>query len=379
MKKIIPLVLSSVLIVACDTFNNTTKVTKEEAIASVNGTYISKETLETLEKDIQQRSHGQKFPKKQLVEELIQRELLVQDAKLKKLEQSAEVAERINMATRSLLSQASLQDYLKSNPVTDEEIKAEYDKEAAKTSGIEYKARHILVKQESEAKKLIAELISGADFKALAKKHSTGPSGPQGGDLGWFVDGQMVESFSKAVIALKKGAFTKEPVKSQFGWHVILREDSRKQIPPPFDTIKEQLRPALQQQKIQKMLESLRQQAEIEILIPVDEPSKPSEIVIPATTDNKTIKVTETEAVEKQAQEIDAAESDDVDKKTVDSAKKASPTDEKVENAPKIEDLTETSSSTDKKVEETTGEVIVEKASKTQETTKKEEVESPYE
>lgn len=323
-KKIIPLLLaSSALIVACDqnaANNNAASssvapaatVKKEDAVAVVNGTYISKATLDTLAAEIAERSHGQKFPKAQLLEELIQRELLVQDAKQKKLDQSGEVAERISMATRSLLSQAALQNYLKSNAVTDEELKAEYDKEVAKASGMEYKARHILVKEEAEAKKLIAELTKGAKFEELAKKHSTGPSGPQGGDLGWFVEGQMVEPFSKAVVALEDGKFTAEPVKTQFGWHVILREEAREQTPPPFEAIKEQLRPALQQQKIQQMLDVLRKQAKVEILVSLEEPKaeepKAEEPVVAEP-------VTEEEAVEEQAQEIDAAESEDVAEK----------------------------------------------------------------
>ncbi len=319
MKKIIPLLLaSSTFIVACDQTakNNTAPaVTKENAVAQVNGTYISKKTLETLEKEIEQRSHGQKFPKKQLLEELIQRELLVQEAKQKKLEQSPEIAERINMATRSLLTQAAVKDYIKSNPVSEAELKAAYDKEVAKNSGDEYKARHILVKTEAEAKKIIAELTAGGDFQALAKKYSTGPSGPQGGDLGWFVDGQMVEAFSKAVMALENGAFTKEPVKTQFGWHVILREDARKQTPPPFDAIKEQLRPALQQQKIQAMLEALRKKAKVEILISVDEPKEKTPAAMPIGGDNTPKAAQETEIIEKQAKEIDAAEAADVDDK----------------------------------------------------------------
>ncbi len=317
MKKIIPLLLaSSVLIVACDQStkikNTTPIISKENAVAVVNGTYISKKTLDTLEKEIQQRSHGQKFPKKQLLEELIQRELLVQDAKLKKLEQTPEVAERIQMTTHSLLSQAAVQNYIKSNPVSEIEIKAEYDKEAAKASGDEYKARHILVKTEAEAKKIIEKLIAGTDFQTIAKDKSTGPSASQGGDLGWFIDGQMVEVFSKAVIALKNGEFTKEAVKSQFGWHIILREDSRKQTPPPFDSIKEQLRPALQQKKIQAMLKALRDKAKVEILVSIDEPEvKPAEIVSPPA-----VAIDETSAVEKQAQEIDAAEVADIEVKT---------------------------------------------------------------
>ncbi|NOQ35388.1 MAG: peptidylprolyl isomerase [Methylococcaceae bacterium] len=330
-KKIIPLLLaSSALIVACDqqaATNNSTasstsavatpSVKKEDAVAVVNGTYISKSSLATLAEEIAGRSHGQKFPKAQLLEELIQRELLVQDAKQKKLDQSPEIAERISMATRSLLSQAALQNYLKSNAVTDEEMKAEYDKEVTKSSGMEYKARHILVKEEAEAKKLIAELTKGAKFEELAKKHSTGPSGPQGGDLGWFVEGQMVEEFSKAVVALADSKFTTEPVKTQFGWHVILREEAREQTPPPFEAIKEQLRPALQQQKVQQMLEVLRKQAKVEILVSLEEPkaeapkAEEPAVVAPVSIEDKAV-----EAVEKQAKEMDAAEAADVGEKT---------------------------------------------------------------
>lgn len=355
MKKIIPLLLaSSALIVGCNeqkaTANNSSSSStpasiapvaasntkKEDAVAVVNGTYISKKTLETLEAEIAQRSRGQKFPKEQLLEELIQRELLVQDATKKNLGQSPEVSERLQMATRSLLSQAAIQDYLKSNPVTDEVIKVEYDKEMAKVSGTEYKARHILVKEEAEAKKLIEELKKEANFEELAKKHSTGPSGPQGGDLGWFVEGQMVEDFSKAVVALKKGGFTQEPIKTQFGWHIILREDSRAKTPPPFESVKEQLRPALEQQKIKTMLDDLRKQAKVEILISLEEPKVETPAIVAPTT----VQSIDDKAVEEQAKQIDAAESADVGEKTEEAPKvEASP--EKVKEAPKVEESSE--------------------------------------
>lgn len=248
-------------------------VAKEDAVAIVNGISISKATFKTLEDEIAGRSHGQKFPKQQLLEELIQRELLVQDAQKKHLDQSAELKERVEMAERSLLSQAYLQDYLKANPITDADLRAVYDKEVmGKMSGTEYKARHILVKTEDEAKKIIVELGKGAKFEDLAKKQSLDPSKDQGGDLGWFTEGQMVEPFSKAVAGLEKGKFTQTPVQTQFGWHVILREDSRVQTPPAFETVKEQLQPMVQQQKVQAMLEGLRKQAKVEILMSLDEP-----------------------------------------------------------------------------------------------------------
>ncbi len=251
-----------------------TQVSKEDAVAVVNGTYISRESLETLEKEIAQRSHGQKFPKEQLLEELIQRELLVQDAVHKQLDKTPEFIERMAAVRKSLLSQADLQNFLKSNPVTDEEIKAEYDAKMA-NAGTEYKARHILVKTEDEARKLIIELDNGADFVELAKTKSTGPSGPQGGDLGWFTADRMVPPFSEAVIALENGHYTKEPVETQFGWHVIIREDSRSQTPPPFEAVKEQIRPMLQRKKIQTMMENLRKQAKVEILTSLSDEKAP--------------------------------------------------------------------------------------------------------
>ncbi len=250
-------------------------VSKEDAVASVNGVFISKKTLETLEKEISERSQGQSFPKEQLLDELIQRELLIQQALQKQLDKSPEVIERMATVKNSLLSQAALQDYLKANAITDAEIKAEYDSKMA-SMGEEYKARHILVKTEDEAKKLIAELEKGGDFKALAKKHSIDPMGSEGGDLGWFTADRMVPPFSEAVAALENGKFSKQPVQTQFGWHVILREESRPLTPPPFDAVKEQIRPMLQRQKAQTMLENLRKAAKVEILLPAEAP-KPAE------------------------------------------------------------------------------------------------------
>ncbi|OAH95935.1 peptidylprolyl isomerase [Methylomonas methanica] len=279
--KLIPLILaSSVLLPGC--FEEKAKeaaapaapaVSKEDAVASVNGTYISKKTLETLEKEIAERSQGQTFPKEQLLEELIQRELLIQQAVQKQLDKSPEVIERMATVRNSLLSQAALQDYLKANPVTDEEIKAEYDSKMA-NMGSEYKARHILVKTEDEAKKLIAELEKGGDFTALAKKHSIDPMGSEGGDLGWFTADRMVPPFSEAVVALENGKFSKQPVQTQFGWHVILREESRALTPPPFDSVKEQIRPMLQRQKAQTMIENLRKNAKVEVLLPPTPPKQ---------------------------------------------------------------------------------------------------------
>lgn len=258
-------------------------VNKADAIAVVNGTYISKATFDNLEKEIAERSQGQAFPKEKLLEELIQRELLIQDAVQKQLDKTPDVVARLDEAKKSILTQAEIQNFMKTNPVTDADIKAEYDSKVGGNNNTEYKARHILVKTEDEAKKLIAELDKGADFAKLANKNSLdGKEAQNGGDLGWFVAGQMVEPFSKAVIALEKGKYTKAPIQTQFGWHVILREDSRAQTPPPLEAVKEQLMPMLQRKKVQDMLETLRKTAKVEILMPLKDEAKPAEAPKPA-------------------------------------------------------------------------------------------------
>ena len=284
-KKILPLfVAGTALIAGCgptptDGTNTSAAkpvIEKADAVAVVNGQYIGKSTLAELEKEIAERSHGQTFPKEKLIEELIQRELLVQDAIQKQLDKSAEIVAQLDSAKKTLLTQADVQNFIKANPVTDAEVKAEYDSKVAGENGIEYKARHILVKTEAEAKKIIAELDKGGDFAKLANKNSLDAKESQnGGDLGWFVAGQMVAPFSEAVAKLEKGKYTTTPVQTQFGYHVILREDSRAQTPPPLDAVKEQLMPYLQRKKVQTMVESLRKQAKVEILVPlVDEPAK---------------------------------------------------------------------------------------------------------
>lgn len=287
-KTFIPLLIVGTALIAAgcdqkvaDSSGAAPAINKADAIAEVNGKYISKATFDNLEKEIAERSQGQSFPKEKLLEELIQRELLVQDALNKKLDQSPEVLERLDEAKKSILTQAEVQNFMKANPVTDAEVKAEYDSKVGGNNNTEYKARHILVKTEAEAKKIIAELDKGADFAKLANKNSLdGKEAQNGGDLGWFVAGQMVEPFSKAVIALEKGKYTKAPVQTQFGWHVILREDSRAQTPPPLEAVKEQLMPMLQRKKVQDMLENLRKTAKVNILMP--DVIKPAEAPKPA-------------------------------------------------------------------------------------------------
>lgn len=289
-KTLLPVLFASATLLAgCVEQNNSNSsspasaVKKEDAVAVVNGHYISKQALEDLKNQIAKRAPGQSIPEKQLLEELIRRELIVEKATQEGLDKTPEFQAKMNEIRTSLLTQLYLQNYLKKHPVTEDELKAEYDAMIGQQGGTEFKARHILVKTKEEAEKIIAQLNKGADFAELAKKNSTGPSGPQGGDLGWFTADRMVKPFSDAVIALEDGKYTTEPVQTRFGWHVILREKSRKQTPPPLEAVKQQLEPMLQRKKVQQMLEDLKKQAKVEILLP--EETKP--VTPPALNEQK--------------------------------------------------------------------------------------------
>ena len=152
------------------------------------------------------------------------------------------------------------------NAVTEDEVRVRYDKELAATPAEnELKASHILVETEEEAIAIIAQLEGGAEFAELAKDKSTGPSGPAGGDLGYFTKGRMVPEFETAVFALDVGSYTKEPVKTQFGYHIIRSDDLRPVQPPPFEQVKEQIRSVVLREKYFNLLQSLREGADVQI------------------------------------------------------------------------------------------------------------------
>ena len=153
-------------------------------------------------------------------------------------------------------------------------LKKEYQEQIKNAPKEEYKARHILVKTEDEAKEIIKSLKDGADFEKLAKEKSIGPSGPNGGDLGWFTATTMVPEFADAVAKLKKGDITDQPVKTQFGWHVIKLEDTRKVDPPSFDSMKDKLRSIVANKSIQNYLSELHKKAKIELKQPKGDAGK---------------------------------------------------------------------------------------------------------
>jgi peptidyl-prolyl cis-trans isomerase C len=201
----------------------------------------------------------------QLREEIITREVFMQEAQKRGLDVTEDFRIQMDLARQSLLIRELFNDYQQKNPVTDADAKAEYDKFAAANSGKEYKARHILVEKEAEAKAIIASLKKGGKFEDIAKKSSKDPgSGANGGDLDWAAAGNYVKEFSDAMVALEKGKTTETPVKSQFGFHIIRLDDVREAQLPKFDEVKPQILQQLQQQKLAQFQQDLRAKARIE-------------------------------------------------------------------------------------------------------------------
>ena len=184
--------------------------------------------------------------------------LLSDQPRAEELKDEPRIKAQMELQSRAMMAQAVATDFLENNPASDEEMQALYDEQAELSPAKEFKARHILVETQGEATALIVELDGGADFAELAKENSTGPSGPSGGDLGWFAPDRMVPEFSQAVMILGDGDYTKTPVQTQFGWHVILREESRDSAPPPYDSVRDALKQQVESQKLQAYIQSLR-------------------------------------------------------------------------------------------------------------------------
>jgi peptidyl-prolyl cis-trans isomerase C len=234
-------------------------------IAAVNGESISEAELKAFIAQKQQAQSKTPTDRGSALQELVNLELLKQQAEKEGLDKRPEFVNNLNLQRARLLVNLYLKDYIQSLKFTDEQLKQEYETQIAGQPKQEYKARHILSKTEDEAQTIIKELDEGADFAKLAKERSTGPSGPQGGDLGWFRPGSMVPPFSQAVQSMQKGQHSKTPIKTQFGWHVILLEDTRELSPPPFDEVKDKIKAILVNKALQDRISELRAKADIKI------------------------------------------------------------------------------------------------------------------
>lgn len=234
---------------------------QETVVATVNGKPVT-------QSEVQAYLNQHNLPpeeKTRAVDEIVARELVFQDAVARKLGDKPEVSQKLEEVRRQVLLAAALEEALRANPVTEEGLRKAYEQGVAQFQATEYKARHILLASEADAKAVIEQLEKGADFAKLAADKSTDPAGRNGGDLGWFAPQQMVPPFSAALTTLKKGEHTKEPVQTRFGWHVILLEDVRQAEPPTLDQVRGKLTEALRQQHVAEYVQQLRDKAKIEV------------------------------------------------------------------------------------------------------------------
>ncbi|WP_162858389.1 peptidylprolyl isomerase [Labrenzia sp. CE80] len=240
----------------------------DDVVATVGTSEITEADLAFAAQDLGQEL--QRFPPAQwraiLLDVLVDMELLAQAAKTAEIDKDADFQKQVDFLTLRALRNAYLAQKI-DGAVSDDDLKAAYDKEYADFEGPEeMKARHILVKEKAEAEAVIEQLEGGADFAELAKEKSTGPSGPNGGDLGFFAKGQMVPAFEEAALKLETGTFTAEPVETQFGWHVILLEEKRRQEKPTFEAVSANLRQQLIRDLYTKTMDQLKAEHPVEIL-----------------------------------------------------------------------------------------------------------------
>lgn len=259
--------LASVLALA---LGNTALIAAEpdDVVAKVGDVAITEADISYVAQDL--GGELQRFPPDQwraiLVDVLVEMTILAEAAKKADLDKDAEFKRQMNFLTVKALRNEFVSKKIDAS-ITEDALKAAYETEFANWEGEEeVNARHILVKEEAEAKEIIKTLEGGADFAELAKEKSTGPSGPNGGDLGYFAKGQMVPEFEAAAFALEPGEFSKEPVQTKFGWHIIKVEDKRRQPKPTFEESAANLRQKLLRERYGKTLEELKADFPVEIV-----------------------------------------------------------------------------------------------------------------
>jgi peptidyl-prolyl cis-trans isomerase C len=234
-------------------------------LAVVNGKPVPSSRADIMIKQLVSQGQPDSPQLREMVkQELINREILIQEADKQGISNSADVKQQAEIARQSIAIRALVTDYIKKHPVTDAEVKAEYDKFKAQAGDKEYRARHILVDKEEDAKAIIAKLKSGAKFEDLAKQSKDTGSAANGGDLDWASPASFVKPFSDAMVALQKGQYTETPVKTQFGYHVIRLDDVRAAKIPSLEEVKPQIVESLQQKKLQAYQEDLHKKAKIQ-------------------------------------------------------------------------------------------------------------------
>lgn len=258
---LIPAILFAVFGCNEDMQATSSDVPEDQIAATVNGTVISKDDVG----HFKQLKGNPEVEDNKLVEEIVATELLRQEAEKAGIADRDEVRYQLRLLESETLARMLMREKFSSMEFSNEQLQTEYEKQLSSPDAREFKARHILLKTEDEAKAVIEALRAGGDFVELAKERSTGPSGPNGGDLGWFQAGSMVPPFAEAVKTMNKGDVSVAPVQTQFGWHVIKMEDTRELPKPSFDSVKEQLQQSLLREAINNYINEIREASEIVI------------------------------------------------------------------------------------------------------------------
>ncbi len=235
-------------------------------LATVNGVAIPRQLLElVVRQQVARGAQDSEQMRAQAREALISNELLIQEANRNGLAKKAEVQQQINLTRQEVIANAMVGEYLRLNPVSDADIQKEYERAKAQTGDREFRARHILVASEDDAKGVVADLKKGAKFDEVAQKRSLDEgSRPKGGDLDWNVPGNFDKAFSDAMMKLEKGKMTEAPVRTRFGFHVIQLDDVRAVNFPPLSQVRQQLQQRIVGQKVDAMIRDLRAKAKIE-------------------------------------------------------------------------------------------------------------------
>jgi peptidyl-prolyl cis-trans isomerase C len=259
------LLTAAALFGGCENATEDTAGESADVVATVNGTPITEQALEAY---IRQRRVMQpqiRLNKWAALDDLVKLKLIEQQAEQEGVHQRDAVQAELDWQRTNLLVNTFIREHMANMSFSEEELKAEYRAQVAQLSDQHYKARHILTETRKEAEEIIKQLEGGADFLVLSEKRSSAPSAPQGGDLGWFSPDQMVPPLAEAVKTLEGGEYTKEPVKTRFGWHVILLEDSRNMKPPAFEKVRDRVENILASNALQAYINKLYEEAQVDI------------------------------------------------------------------------------------------------------------------
>ena len=235
-------------------------------VATVNGVAVPQHRMDFLMQQQQQRGAQDTEQMRNMVrEELVNREILTQEAAKSGIARNPDVQAQLDVARQEIIVSAYLREWVRKNPITDAEVQKEYERAKKQQGEKEYKARHILLETEDQAKGMIAELKKGAKFEDLASKNSKDPgSAPRGGDLDWNTPSTFDPQFSSAMVKLEKGKYTEQPVRTRFGFHVIQLDDVRQTRFPPLAEVKPRIQQMLAQGRIEELIKGLRAKAKIE-------------------------------------------------------------------------------------------------------------------